>query len=67
MFAITIPQENIWNLQKYYAGSGISNISGMLVFDRKLDFRRLAEAINTFVRNQDGVRMRFTEKDGRVC
>ncbi len=67
MFAITIPQENIWNLQKYYAGSGISNISGMLVFDRKLDFRRLAEAINTFVKNQDGVRMRFTEKGGRVC
>lgn len=67
MYPLTIPQENIWNLQKFYSDSSISNISGLLVFDKRKNLDLLKEAVNVFIRNQDGIRMRFMEKGSEVC
>lgn len=66
MFPITIPQQNIWNLQKYYSKSSISNICGMLAFEGRKNPDLLAEAVNAFVKNQDGMRLRFMEKGKEV-
>ncbi len=66
MFPITIPQQNIWNLQKYYSKSSISNICGMLVFEERHNPKLLAEAVNAFVKNQEGMRLRFMEKGKEV-
>lgn len=67
MYPLTIPQENIWNLQKFYSDSSISNICGLLVFDKRKNLNLLKEAVNVFIRNQDGIRMRFMEKGSEVC
>lgn len=57
MYSLTTPQKNIWNLQKFY-----SDISGMLTFDKLLDTDMLEKAVNIFVKEQNGIRLRFTEK-----
>ena len=62
MYSLTTPQKNIWNLQKFYSDSSISNISGMLTFDKLLDTDMLEKAVNKFVKEQNGIRLRFTEK-----
>lgn len=62
MYSLTTPQKNIWNLQKFYSDSSISNISGMLTFDKLLDTDMLEKAVNIFVKEQNGIRLRFTEK-----
>lgn len=66
MFPITIPQQNIWNLQKYYSQSSISNICGMLVFEEHYNPKLLAGAVNAFVKRQEGMRIRFMEKGKEV-
>ena len=67
LYPLTIPQENIWNLQKFYSDSSISNISGLLVFEKRKNLDLLKEAVNAFIRNQDGIRMHFIEKGSEVC
>ncbi len=66
MLPITIPQKNIWNLQQFYSGSSISNISGMLLLESRCDLQLLIKAINIFVKNHDGIRLRFTEQGSAV-
>ena len=34
---LTIPQQNIWNLQKYYGETAIGNICGAVIMDDDLD------------------------------
>lgn len=67
MYPLTTPQKNIWNLQKFYSDSSISNVSGMLTFDRQLDTNNLERAVNLFVKEQSGIRLRFIEKGKDVC
>ena len=62
-YPLTTQQRNIWNLQKAYNNS-ITNISGYIVFDAVLDKKKLAEAINLFVKSQEGMRLVITE-DGK--
>lgn len=66
MFPITIPQQNIWNLQKYYSKSSISNICGILVFEEHHNPKLLAEAVNAFVKKQEGMRLQFVEEGKEV-
>lgn len=64
MFNLTTPQQNIWNLQKYYEGTSISNICGIIYFEDTMDLERLKAAINHVIEHQSGLRLRFCEKDG---
>lgn len=66
MYNLTTPQKNIWNLQKFYSESSISNVSGMLIFDEKLDMKALESAVNLFVKYQDGIRLQFSEAGSEV-
>ena len=61
---LTTPQNNIWNLQKYYADTTISNICGAIFFkeERKIEF--LQQAVNQVISNQTGMRLCFTEING---
>jgi len=64
MYALTTPQQNIWNLQRFYEGTSISNNCGAMFFGYHCDHSLLNRAINKLVELQDGMRLRFREVDG---
>lgn len=66
MYKLTTQQENIWNLQNYYEGTAIANISGILKFKSRLDTDSLKKAINMYVQYQEGARLRFLKKGSLV-
>lgn len=66
MFKLTIPQKNIWNLQRFYEGTSIANICGAIFFEKKCDHRLLNQAINKLIELQDGMRLQFSENDGQA-
>lgn len=57
-YPLTSQQRNIWNLMNAY-NARIANISGLFTFDAELDLKILAEAINMFVKSQEGVRLQI--------
>lgn len=61
---LTIPQQNIWNLQKYYGETAIGNICGAVIMDDDLDCDLLQKAIRWVIASHDALRMHFTEKEG---
>lgn len=61
-FHLTTPQQNIWNLQKYYNNTAIANICGAVFFQEKREDTLLCKAVNWFIRSQSGIRLRFNEK-----
>lgn len=66
MINLTIPQQNIWNLQRYYEGTSITNNCGAIFFDKKCDHKLLSQAINKLIELQAGMRLRFSEEDGEA-
>ena len=65
MYALTTPQQNIWNLQQFYGSTSISNNCGAMFFHFKCDHHMLNRAINKLIELQSGMRLRFTEKSGK--
>lgn len=66
MVLLTIPQQNIWNLQQYYEDTCISNICGSVLWERKYDVETVKQAINKVIELQSGLRLHFCEKDGDI-
>ena len=64
MFKLTTPQQNIWNLQKYYEATSIGNICGAVFYDDKREPELLAKAVNKEIELQAGLRLRFREENG---
>lgn len=62
-FHLTTPQKNIWNLQKYYEDTAISNLCGAIFYKEKRDSRLLQQAICEFIQNQSGICLRFCEEE----
>ncbi len=60
-FHLTTPQQNIWNLQKYYSDTSIANLCGATFYREKRDSGFLQQAIRQFIQNQSGIRLRFCE------
>lgn len=63
---LTIPQQNIWSLQKFYEGTSITNVCGAVIYPEKLNYDVFAQAANKMVELQSGLRLRFYEQDGQV-
>lgn len=66
MYTLTSPQQNIWNLQKYYEGTTISAICGAIYFKDELDTEILKGAINHIIEHQSGLRLHFCEMNGQA-
>ncbi len=60
---LTTPQKNIWNLQKYYTDTAIANQCGAIIFNDKRNTGLLKKAIQTVIKKQTGLRLRFVEKE----
>jgi amino acid adenylation domain-containing protein/thioester reductase-like protein len=65
-YDLTTPQQNIWNLQKLYEDSAISNLCGTVFFQEEYDIDILKKALNHILEKQTGLRLHFTKKDGKV-
>ena len=65
-YNLTTPQQNIWNLQKFYENTAIANLCGSIFFKTQKKVDLLREAINLVVRSQTALRLRFVEQDGEV-
>ena len=63
-YPLTTPQQNIWNLQKYYPNTAISNICGAVFYNDDRDVTLLKSALNAVLRSQTALRLRFTEENG---
>lgn len=61
-FHLTAPQQNIWNLQKFYEDTAITNLCGAIFFNEKRNSSLLQQAICQFIQNQSGMRLRFCEE-----
>ena len=62
-FQLTTPQKNIWNLQKYYDDTSVSNLCGAIFYNEKRDNSLLEQALCMFIRNHSGIRLCFSEND----
>lgn len=62
-YHLTTPQKNIWNSQKYYEDTAISNLCGAIFYDENKDENLLKKAIEQYIKNNEGIRTRFCEED----
>lgn len=62
-FHLTTPQQNIWNLQKYYEDTAIANLCGAVFYQEKRERVLLQRAICQFIHSQSGMRLCFCEHD----
>lgn len=65
-YNLTTPQQNIWNLQSYYADTSIANICGAVFYRENRNEKLLKEAINELIKRQSALRLRFVMKDSSV-
>ena len=66
---LTAPQQNIWNLQKYYEHTAIGNIAGMITFadDCTCDMPVLLDqALNHLIETSDSLRTRLVNDAGTI-
>ncbi len=63
-YYLTTPQQNIWNLQKYFENTSISNICGAIFYNELCDSSLLKKAINKTIELQAGLRLCFKEENG---
>lgn len=68
-YSLTSPQQNIWDLHKYYEDTSVCNISGTITFKSDIvsDLPAAIEyAVNELVKNADALRTRLVLRDGKV-
>lgn len=65
-YPLTHPQKRIWYVEKIYPNTSLYNIGGVAKISGKLNFEILQEAINIFIKKNEGVRLRFFEQNGEV-
>ncbi len=64
LYPLTHPQKSIWNTEKFYPNTSIGNVAGTLRIKGSINIDLLERAINLFIKNNDGLRLRIMEKDG---
>lgn len=65
-FHLTTPQKNIWNLQKYYDDTSVSNLCGAIFYNEKRDNSLLKQALCMFIGNHSVIRLCFSENDESI-
>lgn len=65
-YSLTHPQKRIWYLEQIYPQTSMHNLGGAVNVKGKLEVQALKKAINTFIENHDGIRLRIYEHDGKV-
>ncbi|WBW96384.1 amino acid adenylation domain-containing protein [Oceanirhabdus sp. W0125-5] len=63
-YNLSHPQKRIWYIEKINTGSNFHNLGGCLKISGDIDYKILEDTINRVIQINDGLRIRFTEKDG---
>ncbi|MGE7623526.1 amino acid adenylation domain-containing protein [Viridibacillus sp. NPDC096237] len=63
-FNLTHPQKRIWYTEKIHTNSAIHNIGGCLQMKGKINMELLEQAIHAVIENNEGMRLRFSERLG---
>ncbi|WP_225445409.1 non-ribosomal peptide synthetase [Paenibacillus arenosi] len=66
MYPLTHSQRRIWYVENMVPGSSIHNIGGLIKIYGPVDFVRLEQSIHQFIMQNDAIRMRMTESNGRI-
>ena len=59
VYELTSSQKAILSTEQFYSGTSICNIGGTLLFKEKVDFDLLEQAINIFIKKNDGTRIQL--------
>lgn len=66
LYQLTHPQKRIWYIEKLYPNTSLYNIGGVSIVSGKVNFKLLEDALNLFIKRNDGIRLHFTERNGEV-
>lgn len=58
-YNLTNPQKSIYYSEQFYKGTSISNISGTVRINKKIDFDVLEKAVNLIIKNNDALRTKL--------
>ncbi|SFB07860.1 non-ribosomal peptide synthetase [Clostridium frigidicarnis] len=64
-YNLTHPQKRIWYIDKVNLNSSLHNIGGCLNINEKIDIDKMQETLNLIIKSNEGLRLRFTERDGQ--
>ncbi len=64
LYPLTESQNSIWYLEKAYPGTSLNIVAGTLRMTGDVSYDAIVQAHNLFVKNNDAMRLRITEKDG---
>ncbi len=62
-YPLTSPQLSIWYTERMYPDTSISNVAGTLRIKDTVDLSIMEKAINYYIRNNDGIRLRICLDD----
>lgn len=65
-YTITHPQKRIWYIEKIYPDTSLHNIGGAVRIKGSVNFKYLEEAINVFIKKNEGLRLQFNENHNEV-
>ncbi len=66
LYPLTYSQKSIYYTEKLYQGTSINNVVGTVKIQTNVDFKLLSEAINIFIKNNDGIRIKVVEQNGQL-
>lgn len=65
-FEITNPQKSIWVTEEFYKGTSIEIIAGTTTIEGTVNFDKLKQAINLFVKNTASFRLKFVNENNKI-
>ena len=63
-YPLTHPQQRIWYTEKLHPGTSMWNNAGTLKIQGQLNLDLIIKSINLFIKNNEAMRIRITEKNG---
>ncbi len=64
-YKLTHPQKRIWYVDKLNSNNSLHNIGGSLNINNRVEVDKLKETLNHLIETNEGLRIRFTQKDGQ--
>lgn len=64
LYPLTHPQKRIWYIEKMYPNTSLYNIGGTVIIKGNINIELLQQAIITFIKKNEGIRLKILEKDG---
>jgi len=64
-YKLTHPQKRIWYIDKINTNSPLHNIGGCLEINEIIDVNIMKKVINFIIENNEGLRLRFSEKEDK--